>query len=169
MTDVTPDPKPTSTKGNRPRRTIDPYAIVEAKLTYPECAACGIRGANGHHVLPKDKGGDDVIENIVTLCGTGTSRCHGAHHGNPYEVRLPGPPVAPSPTLLFPEGTFVFRDGGTYQRRDADWVNKRIGETLVRDRPEVIDYILGKLGWIAGADFLLRTYQISDLSPRLPE
>lgn len=131
---MTADPKPTFKKGNRPRRIVDPAAIAAAKFAHPLCAACGERTGDGHHVLPKDKGGDDVVGNIVVLCGSGTSGCHGAHHGNPYVV-----------------------DGA---RRDAAWVNRRVGRTLVERRPDVVWYVLGKLGETPGREFLFRHYFI---------
>lgn len=152
MTDVTPHPKPQKRKGNRPRRIIDPKAIVRAKLMYPWCAAC-LNGpaSNGHHVLPADKFGDDVVENIVGICGTGTSRCHGAHHGNPYEHDT-------GRELRAHNGTIISR---VTERRDAEWVNRRIGVTLLKDRQDVIGYVLEKLGDVPGRDYLSRVYYVS--------
>ena len=31
-----------------------------------------------HHLVGKDLGGDDKPDNLVPLCGTGTTGCHGA-------------------------------------------------------------------------------------------
>lgn len=41
---------------------------------------CGRRAGSAHHVLPRGgpHHGDDVIENLVPLCGSGTTGCHGA-------------------------------------------------------------------------------------------
>lgn len=137
-----PDPKPTRRKGNKPRRIVDPKQIALAKAKWPHCASCGRWALNdsGHHVLPKDKGGDDVQANIVVLCGSGTSRCHGAHHGSPYVF----------------EG-----EGGTTQRRDADWVNIAVGLHLLEARHDVLSYVLGKLGEEAGQAFLARQYMVT--------
>lgn len=131
--DVTPDPKPAA-------RIVDRGAIRRAKLMYPWCAACGAGpdvGLNGHHVLGKGVGGDDVVSNIVCLCGTGTTRCHGAHHGNPYMQAAAG---------------------GVLRRIDAEWVDRKVGETLLHSRQDVIGYLLGKLGESQGREFLTRTY-----------
>lgn len=73
-----PDPKP----GLRPRkriRVVDPKAITNARIMMPSCALCGQRPVTAHHVVPKGSPhfGDDVIENLVTLCGHGTRGCHG--------------------------------------------------------------------------------------------
>lgn len=133
-----PDPKP----GKGEKRTVDRAATKHATLQNRECVACGRPGANGHHVLPKDKGGDDVPENLVTLCGSGTAGCHGAHHGNPYTVTLPG-------------------KAKVSQRRDAEWVNRRIGEHLTGSRWDAIDYAVKKLGQAKGRAFLKRTYYIT--------
>lgn len=136
------DPKP-------PARIVDRLAIQRAKLMYPWCAACGAGpdvGLNGHHVLQKSLGGDDAMSNIVCLCGTGTTRCHGAHHGNPYFV----------PWSAGSEGKL-----GAYERRGAEWVNRRVGQTLLHSRQDVIGYLLGRLGESQGRDFLARTYFLS--------
>lgn len=117
-------------------RIVDRTATKRALLRYPTCLACGERATNGHHVLSIGRGqtGDDVIPNIVGLCGTGSSGCHGAFHGNAYTVRR--------------------------ERRDREWVARRIGERLPTSRPDVITYVLGKLGAEAGADFLERVYYV---------
>lgn len=71
METVTPDPKP------RAPRIVDRLATTRACLRWRECAICGEPSATGHHVLAKGDGGDDVLENIVPLCGSGTTGCHG--------------------------------------------------------------------------------------------
>lgn len=43
------------------------------------CRACGIQGPlNRAHLVARGQRGDDVPENIVPLCGSGTWGCHGA-------------------------------------------------------------------------------------------
>jgi hypothetical protein len=49
-----------------------------------ECRICGhvpsghpLDKLNRMHVVPKGVGGDDVIDNIVPGCGSGTTGCHG--------------------------------------------------------------------------------------------
>lgn len=124
-----------------------------AGLADRECAACGGQAANSHHVLPKDRGGDDVRENIIGLCGSGTSGCHGAHHGSPYVVNVM------QPVHRGGEDTGEIR-GPVTERRDAEWVNRRIGQTLAERRQDTIEYVLGRLGTIPGGYFLMTTYHI---------
>lgn len=73
-----PDPKPVR-QARKQTRQVDRSATARACLTWRECAACGKPSATGHHVIPKAPPllGDDVIENIVPLCGSGTTGCHG--------------------------------------------------------------------------------------------
>lgn len=77
-----PDPKPERReRPARRRRDIARQGVLG------ECwGGCGKAGANRHHLIPKDFEirGPDEDWNLIPLCGTGTSRCHGAFHGNPY-------------------------------------------------------------------------------------
>ena len=55
-------------------------ALYEEKLG--PCRVCGKGGPAGvgcslHHVVPKSQLGDDVAANLVPLCGSGTTGCHG--------------------------------------------------------------------------------------------
>lgn len=47
----------------------------------PRCVACGRSivnvPASVHHRLPRGRGGDARLSNLVTLCGSGTTGCHG--------------------------------------------------------------------------------------------
>jgi hypothetical protein len=100
------------------------------------CVACGREPGSVHHVVRKGAPhhGDDVPENCVLLCGSGSSGCHGAVHGSPYEV------------------------AGV--RRERSWVVSRIGAHLVRYRLDVLAYVARKLG--PGADeFLAREYAVT--------
>lgn len=125
-------------------RIVDRTATKRALLQYPECLACGYAASNGHHVLPVGRGqsGDDVVENIIGLCGTGTMRCHGAFHGNPYVATMRHGSV------------------GNYQRRDREWVVRMIALRLERERPDVVAYVLRKLGDEPGRAFLDRVYHV---------
>jgi hypothetical protein len=82
-----PDPKPVKAEKSA-RRSRDRIAVKQAALSDRECWGCGKDGANGHHLIPRDfeKPGPDEPWNIINLCGSGTSGCHGAFHGNPYTV-----------------------------------------------------------------------------------
>lgn len=51
-----------------------------------ECAACGRPASNAHHIMPRGSPffGDDVAANLLALCGSGTTGCHGLyHHADP--------------------------------------------------------------------------------------
>lgn len=125
------------------RRIVNLDALRRARLRWDACAACGGDPGSVHHVLPRSEGGDDVEGNLMLLCGDGTKGCHGALHGNPYTVtQMPGEP------LLIQE------------RRDAEWVRRRIGLTIERSRPDVVAYFVNKLGATAGPDYLQRVYAV---------
>lgn len=71
-------PKPLRSHGFRKVATREEWAeIVAAKQGV--CRLCG-RGhyrITYHHLVPRSLGGDDVADNIVPLCGSGTTGCHG--------------------------------------------------------------------------------------------
>lgn len=91
--------------------------------------------------------------NIITLCGDGAKGCHGARHGSPYSVRR-------QPVPAFPI---------EWERRDAEWVARRIGERLAEYRPDVIVYLVDKLDETAAFDFLRRNYPPDPEFPWKPE
>lgn len=134
-----PDPKPE-------QRIVDPRAIAEARLRYRWCAACGARAGSIHHIVQKGSPhfGDDVLENLLGLCGDGTTGCHGAYHGTPYTAvgYATGPAFGPD----------------WQERRDAEWVARRIGRHLMLERQDAREYILRKIGDPAGWAFLERAY-----------
>lgn len=41
------------------------------------CAKCGMFGNNAHHRKNRSQGGEDVLSNLLLLCGSGTTGCHG--------------------------------------------------------------------------------------------
>lgn len=127
---MTVDPRPAA-------RIVDKDALRVARLLSDECAACGRPPGSAHHVIPRGERGDDVPENIVLLCGSGNTGCHGAWHGNPYTVTAGGAVAA---------------------RIDALWVARRIGQTLLESRPDVIEYVRRKLGPVPAAEYLHRRY-----------
>jgi hypothetical protein len=146
---VRPDPKLGA------RRTVkDPRVGRLYAAANPECVACGEPGANAHHVLERDDGGDDVYPNFVVLCGSGTTGCHGAFHGAPIAVvRDVGEQMG-----LWGESVVE-----RVERRDREWVARRIGDYLVRRRHDTIGYVAAKLGPERGAHYLRSRYLISDL------
>ena len=53
-----------------------------------QCARCGQGGANIHHRTLRSQAPKDAVhrvENLLLLCGTGTTGCHGWVHANPAE------------------------------------------------------------------------------------
>lgn len=141
-----------TTDFKKPKRIKDPAATAKAVYLYPLCAACGGRAETGDHVIRRSQQGDDVIENIVGLCGHGTAGCHGAKHGNSYEWR--------------PQDAQIEGYGWVRERRDASWVARHVGLTLCRERQDVIWYVLGKLGVEPGLEFLKRHYLIEPIYVR---
>lgn len=64
-----------------PARIIDKQAGTEKLMHEGCCRLCGHRPHSGlgltrHHLIPRIKGGDDVDDNLVPLCGDGTRGCH---------------------------------------------------------------------------------------------
>jgi hypothetical protein len=47
------------------------------KLVNRLCRVCMGPATSLHHMVPRSLGGDDVADNLVPLCGTGTTGCHG--------------------------------------------------------------------------------------------
>lgn len=123
---MAPDPKPAA-------RIKDSGAGDRARLLFDECAACHRPPTNGHHVLPKGERGDDVVANIVLLCGSGSDRCHGALHGNPY--------------------LDVARVRWTAER-----VREAVGTHILASRPDTVAYLVGKLGLVPAREYLARRY-----------
>lgn len=90
-------------------------------------------------MLPRGERGDDILANMLLLCGSGTSGCHGAWHGNPYVAQ---------------KGHWVL----DVERRDRAWVGQRIGEHIRRERLDTILYLTLKLGRDAAEDYLRKHY-----------
>ncbi len=66
------DPKPLK----RHKADIDEWKIIR-RLKSGRCRVCGNLPTTLHHLIGKDLGGDDLPANMVPLCGSGTSGCHG--------------------------------------------------------------------------------------------
>lgn len=67
-------------------RIKDPELMKQAHWAFDECVICGGIDISIHHILPRGGwcgiAGDDVWENLVPLCGSGTTGCHGGvEHG----------------------------------------------------------------------------------------
>ena len=60
--------------------------ITAEKIEGHSCRGCGRNhGITRHHLVSRSLRGDDVAANIVPLCGSGTTGCHGA-----IETHSPG-------------------------------------------------------------------------------
>jgi hypothetical protein len=69
------DPKPAK---KRIKANSDEWQrLRKAKLDW--CRVCNTNpfSMTLHHLVPKSLGGDDVMDNLVPLCGSGTTGCHG--------------------------------------------------------------------------------------------
>jgi hypothetical protein len=62
------------------RRKLDADPWCRAHLRYGQ----HVRATNTHHLLGKGQSGDDDPANLIPLCGSGSTGCHGALHGTPY-------------------------------------------------------------------------------------
>lgn len=75
-----------------------PYLIAAACMGRDEhrCFKCGVilsdswPGYSHHHRKLRSQGGADTMENLIMLCGSGTTGCHGWVHANPLESRNNG-------------------------------------------------------------------------------
>jgi 5-methylcytosine-specific restriction endonuclease McrA len=68
-----------------PKRVRDSAAIERKVKAEPLCRACRLeRAVDGHHVLLRSQGGDDVEDNIVPLCRS----CHRDYHEARIGLRI---------------------------------------------------------------------------------
>jgi hypothetical protein len=131
---MTEDPRPEP-------RIVDPTASKRKLLLDRWCRACGALACNCHHLLGKGgRRGDDVLDNLVQLCGSGSHGCHGALHGNPY----------------------IDRFG---QRWDARKVRTNIGLRLTT--PE-LGYLVATLTPDPAAEYLRTAYYVKIVSTNPP-
>lgn len=77
-------PKP----ARRYRATKDEWIEFHEWRSEQTCWVChSARATNTHHIYPRGQGGDDYIENLAPLCGTGTTGCHGRIHARDLVAR----------------------------------------------------------------------------------
>jgi hypothetical protein len=69
-----------------------PKAVRTALHTRSDhcCEICGKWGNNAHHRKNRSQGGKDVLSNLMLLCGSGTTGCHGYVTEHPAEGRDKG-------------------------------------------------------------------------------
>lgn len=127
MTVADPKPKP---------RVEDRTASKRKLALDPICRACGARPINCHHLLGRGQRGDDDLNNLIPLCGSGSHGCHGALHGNPY----------------------VDRKG---RRWEARAVRLAIGLSI---RPSEYAYLAEKLSVASAGEHLRRFYYVEVVS-----
>lgn len=72
----------------KPIREVDRTMTTRACLEWRTCP-CGQPSATGHHILARGAPyfGDDVLSNILPLCGSGTTGCHGDIENEDMETR----------------------------------------------------------------------------------
>lgn len=54
------------------------------------CVRCYAMGGNRHHRKRRSQGGKDLGSNLILLCGSGTTGCHGYVHAHPEESYIKG-------------------------------------------------------------------------------
>jgi hypothetical protein len=69
-----------------PKRVRDPWLLRRLHHEWKECALCGATGPqlSLHHLRKHPR--DDTEENLVMLCGSGTTGCHGLIEANDAET-----------------------------------------------------------------------------------
>jgi hypothetical protein len=84
------------------KRVKNPKVMKSLHVRGVICVLCG-NPASLHHVYPKGQGGDDVFENLVGLCGSGTTGHHGSiENGDvPTRIELGAHITADRPDIVF--------------------------------------------------------------------
>ena len=111
------------------------------------CCRCGATAESIHHRKPRGMGGtrDDRandLRNLVSLCGSGTTGCHGrieAHRRQAYEAGwlLRSYDALDTP-MLCPNGVLVTLDEDGSLRRERDGASLALAE-LVYTQGDVLD------------------------------
>jgi len=94
---------------------IPPHARNTASTRDGACVRCGLVEFNLHHRQRRREGGHGV-ENLIALCGSGTTGCHGWAHANPEAARARGyivPTWIESPADIPVSATSTRRGGST--------------------------------------------------------
>ncbi len=96
------------------------------------CERCGRSvtslwdGWSIHHRLPRGRGGQNSPENLIFLCGSGTTGCHGLIESERLAAYLAGlllrtgTDPASEPVLLRAGWVFLCPDGSTVSATDSD-------------------------------------------------
>lgn len=116
------------------------------------CERCGGIGRSYHHRKKRGQGGEWDPTNIVRLCGTGTTGCHGWVEEHPNEAQTQGFHVRPWERpdevpvkwqrskwyLLLPDGEMS--DSGRKQRQQEDSDLAPEGDELLPDEDGEFPY-----------------------------
>lgn len=70
---VEPDPRP----AKRIRASQADWSNIHQHFQHACCVSCGLPYRSLHHILPRSQGGSDIVDNLVALCGDGSTGCHG--------------------------------------------------------------------------------------------
>jgi hypothetical protein len=101
----------------RIKATADEWKKLRAaKLDRRACRTCGAQARSLHHIVSKSLRGDDVENNLVGLCGTGTTGCHGL-----IESREPWARSLLGQRLTLAERTYVI------SKKGAGWLAVHYG------------------------------------------
>ena len=60
----------------KPIKRIRDHEAVMRKVAGAQCRVCGKAASDGHHIVLRSQGGDDVEENILPLCHEDHMRYH---------------------------------------------------------------------------------------------
>lgn len=116
------DPRPS-------RRITDSTAGIEKVRDEGACRACGLKGLPNltrHHLVGRGQRGDDVDVNIVPLCGSGTTGCHGSltdHHRASAPSLLAGMPYEAIVSALRSKLTAAEKDY-IVKKKSEGWLNE---------------------------------------------
>ena len=94
---------------------------------YPCCEICGRAGANNaHHRRNQSQSGNDSLPNLMLLCGSGTTGCHGEVTANPDWAERRGYTIKgerrnPANIAVLYRGVRVFLNEDSTITREAAW------------------------------------------------
>ena len=94
-------------------------------LEWRECP-CGKPSATGHHVVARGRGGDDVLANILPLCGSGTTGCHGLIENEDVKTRK----MIGKWIKLHRPDTIAYVQGKMGREAGDDWLRRRLYLTV---------------------------------------
>lgn len=104
----------------REKRVKNPKAMKALHVRGVICALCGNPGSL-HHVYPRGQGGDDLPENLVGLCGSGTTGHHGLiENGDvPARLELGAVLLTDRPDVIF------YMTGKLGEEEGREWLRQR--------------------------------------------